>query len=165
MQKNIILIAAISKNRALGYKNELLYHLPNDMKHFRELTTGHTIIMGRKTFESFPKGALPNRRNIVITRQNNLSYPNVEIFHSIEDAINNITDNTIYIIGGGEIYNQTLKYANRLELTVVDNIPENADTFFPEWKNDEAWDITYAEMCNKDEKHLYDYCFETWEKI
>lgn len=162
--KNIIIIVAISKNNAIGYNNSLLYHMPNDMKHFKELTTGNTIIMGRKTFESFPKGALPNRTNIVITRNTNLKYDNVTIYNSLEDALNNITDTNIYIIGGGEIYKQAIKYANKLELTVIDNIPENADTFFPDWNKDNSWYLDKEQLFEKDEKHLYNYKFQTWLK-
>ena len=108
----ISIIAAVAENRAIGYKNKLIYWLPNDLKRFKLLTTGNTIIMGRKTFESLPKGALPNRRNIVLTRQK-ITFENVECYPSLEDALNACKDDEhIYIIGGNSVYQQAMKYAD-----------------------------------------------------
>ena len=113
----ITIIAAINKNRGLGFENKLLYWLPNDLKHFKALTTGHTIIMGRKTFESFPKGALPNRRNIVLSKGDH-NFPGAECFHSLEEALMHCgKGEDIYIIGGAGLYAEALAIADRLCLT------------------------------------------------
>ncbi len=130
----ISLIAAIQKkDRGIGLKNELLFRISDDLKRFKALTSGHPIIMGRKTFESIGKRPLPNRTNIVITRQE-LSQEGVVFVHSLEEAIVKAkeTDENIFIIGGAEIYTQALPFTNRLELTIVDS-DVLADTFFPEY--------------------------------
>ena len=153
---NISIIVAIAENRAIGFENKLLYWLPNDLKRFKALTTGHTIIMGRNTFLSLPKGALPNRRNVVLSRTQTV-FPGCDTYSSLEEALNNCTPNEdIYIIGGAAVYQQALAIADRLCLTEIDDIPEQADAFFPdysEWK--EAW----REEHKKDEKHEHDFAF------
>lgn len=150
------IIAAVARNRAIGFQNKLIYWLPNDLKRFKALTTGHTIIMGRNTFLSLPKGALPNRRNVVLSRTQTV-FPGCDTFSSLEEALNNCTPNEdIYIIGGAAVYQQALAIADRLCLTEIDDIPEQADAFFPdysEWK--EAW----REEHKKDEKHEHDFAF------
>ena len=126
-----ILIAATSLNNALGKDNKIIWHLPDDFKRFKELTSGHYIIMGRKTFESFPK-PLPNRTHIIITRQNNYHPEGCLIAKSLQEAIAKAPENeSIFIIGGGEIYNQSIEIADKIELTRVHH-HFNADTFFPE---------------------------------
>lgn len=128
----ISIIVAIANNYAIGNKGELLYHIPADLKRFRVLTSGHTVIMGRKTFESLPKGALPNRRNIVLTRNSELQFEGAETYSSMEEAIaHSSEDEQIFIIGGAEIYRQALPVADRLELTRIYAPPAEADTFFP----------------------------------
>ena len=150
------IIAAVARNRAIGFQNKLIYWLPNDLKRFKALTTGHTIIMGRNTFLSLPKGALPNRRNVVLSRTQTV-FPGCDTYSSLEEALNNCTPNEdIYIIGGAAVYQQALVIADRLCLTEIDDIPEQADAFFPdysEWK--EAW----REEHKKDEKHEHDFAF------
>jgi dihydrofolate reductase len=150
------IIAAVARNRAIGFQNKLIYWLPNDLKRFKALTTGHTIIMGRNTFLSLPKGALPNRRNVVLSRTQT-EFPGCDTYSSLEEALNNCTPNEdIYIIGGAAVYQQALAIADRLCLTEIDDIPEQADAFFPdysEWK--EAW----REEHKKDEKHEHDFAF------
>lgn len=137
---NINIIACISKNRGLGKSNGLLYHIPEDMKRFKALTTGHTILMGRKTYESLPHGALPHRKNIVISKtQSHIN--GCEVYPSIHDAINQCNDKEIFIIGGASIYQATLPLADRLYLTEVDDISEEADTFFPEINKNEWIEI------------------------
>ena len=156
----IILIAAISKNNEIGKSNQLLWHLPDDFKRFKTLTTGHYIIMGRKTFESFPK-PLPNRTHIIITRQKNYAVENCIVVSSLEEAIKVCPKNEdIYIIGGGEIYKQSIDFADKLEITVVDHDFE-ADTFFPEI-DENKWKLDFEEFHPKDEKHLYDFTFLTY---
>lgn len=126
------MIAVIGKNRELGCDNKLLWDLPEDMKHFKDLTTGHTVVMGRKTFESIGK-PLPNRTNIIITRDKSYNTAGCKIIHTPEDIIKeNKKVEKIFIIGGGEIYKLFLPYAEKLYLTVVQDSPQ-ADTFFPNY--------------------------------
>lgn len=157
------IIACISKdNRAIGYQNRLLYHLPSDMVRFRELTTGHTIVMGRKTFESLPNGALPHRRNIVVSKSLK-EIDGGEVYPTLEEALRAAQDNTlsapkedtgitspeeIFIIGGESIYRQALPAARKLYLTIVDKEPKQADTFFPAIDSS-AWEVTEKEMRNE----------------
>jgi dihydrofolate reductase len=158
----IIMIAAVAENNALGKNNELVWHLPNDFKRFKALTTGHHIIMGRKTFESFPK-PLPNRTHIVITRQKNYNPEGCIIVESMEEAIAICPENeSSFIIGGGEIYNLGLSYADKLEITRVHHRFE-ADTFFPKINTDE-WKETESVFNSKDDKHLFDFTYQTFVK-
>lgn len=155
----ISIIAALSENGAIGNKNQLIYRLPNDMKRFKTLTTGHTIVMGRKTFESFPKGALPNRRNIVLSRSEDFSPEGADVFRTLPDALQSCgEDEEVFVIGGASIYRQAMPLANRLYLTFVENTPEEADTFFPPIDYDK-WIISNEEVHEADEKHAYRYCF------
>nr|WP_315219865.1 dihydrofolate reductase [uncultured Flavobacterium sp.] len=156
----IIMIAAVATNNALGKNNELVWHLPNDFKRFKELTSHHHIIMGRKTFESFPK-PLPNRTHIVITRQKNYNPEGCIVVDSLEKAIALCPENEdSYIIGGGEIYNLGMAYTDIIEITRVHH-EFDADTFFPVI-NDEDWLLVESEPNFKDDKHLYDYTYETY---
>jgi dihydrofolate reductase len=158
----IIMIAAVAENNALGKNNELVWHLPNDFKRFKSLTTNHHIIMGRKTFESFPK-PLPNRVHVIITRQTDYNPEGCIVVDSIEEAIAACPENEdSYIIGGGEIYNLGLPYADIIEITKVHHNFE-ADTFFPKISESE-WQLVETEENFKDEKHLYDYTYETYIK-
>lgn len=159
----IIMIAAVAENNALGKNNELVWHLPNDFKRFKSLTTGHHIIMGRKTFESFPK-PLPNRTHVVITRQENYHPEGCIVVNSIEKAIAFCPENeTSFIIGGGEIYNLGLPYADKLEITRVHHNFE-ADAFFPEI-NPDNWREIHTEFNPIDDKHLYAYTYQTFIKV
>lgn len=160
----LTLIAATSTNNALGKNNQLVWHLPLDFKRFKALTSGHYIIMGRKTFESFPK-PLPNRTHIIITHQNNYTAPEgCFVVSSLEKAIGICPKNQeVFIIGGGEIYKQSIHIANKIELTRVHANLE-ADTFFPEI-NPENWKIVFEEHHKKDEKHAYDFSFVTYVKV
>ena len=156
----IIMIAAVAENNALGKDNELVWHLPNDFKRFKALTSGHHIIMGRKTFESFPK-PLPNRKHIIITRQKKYQAKGCIIVENIEEAINICPkDDNSFIIGGGEIYTLGLPYTDKIEITRVHESFE-ADTYFPEINNKE-WKIVCSEFNKKDEKHKYDYTYQTF---
>lgn len=156
----ISIIVAIAENKAIGHENKLIYWLPNDLKRFKQLTTGNTIIMGRKTFESLPKGALPNRRNIVLSRTECAeNFPNADCFCNIEDALATCKENDeVFIIGGASVYAEGLKIADRLCLTCIHDTPEQADTFFPQIELDE-WKEVYRENHFKDEKHSHDYSF------
>lgn len=129
----IVIIAAVASNRVIGRDNQLLWNIPEDMAHFKKLTAGHTVIMGRKTWESLPPRfrPLPGRRNIVISRQADYAVPGGERADSLENALQLAsTDGLVYVIGGGQIYAQAMAVAHRLELTEVDDAPEG-DTLFP----------------------------------
>lgn len=153
----ISIIAAVANNRAIGLKNKLIYWLPNDLKRFKALTTGHTIIMGRNTFLSLPKGALPNRRNIVLSRSAK-AFPGCDVYPSLEEAIAHCSsDEDIYIIGGASVYQQALAMADRLCLTEIDDTPAEADTFFPEYKNE--WQEESREDHPIDDRHDFRYSF------
>ena len=154
----INIIAAIAQDNAKGNDNKLLYWLPNDLKRFKALTTGHTIIMGRKTFESLPKGALPNRRNVVLSRSNQ-DFPGAERFSSLTDALAScLPEEEIYIIGGASVYAEALPLADRLCLTEVHDTPAEADAFFPAFNPDE-WKVSFREEHETDEKHQYPFTF------
>lgn len=165
----ITMIAAAGQQNELGKDNDLVWHLPNDFKRFKKLTTGHYIIMGRKTFESFPK-PLPNRVHIIITRDTSYT-PKVSedrkddiiVVHSIEKAIEKASSQEeIFIIGGGQIYTQAIAIADKIELTRVAGTFE-ADAYFPEIDT-QLWEKTFEEHHSKDEKHNYDFTYETWVK-
>ena len=160
---SISIIVAIAQNGAIGFENKLLYWLPNDLKRFKALTTGHTIIMGRKTFESLPKGALPNRRNIVLSRKES-EFPGCETFSSLEEALANCNGTElVYVIGGEMLYRAALPLADILCLTEIDDMPENADAFFPEFTKNE-WEVIEEEKHTTDEKHHFNYRFTTYIK-
>ena len=132
MTTRISIIAAVTRDGGLGHKGNLLYRISDDMKHFKAVTMGKPIIMGRKTFESFPKGALPGRRNIVVTRNNSLSFPGAETASGLEAALAmTAPDEKVFIIGGGEIYRQAMPLAAELDITEIDGTAAGADTFFP----------------------------------
>lgn len=157
----ITIIAAAGENNALGKDNDLVWHLPDDFKRFKELTSGNYILMGRKTFESFPK-PLPNRKHLIITRQKDYKVPeNCFVFDTIENAIDFSKNQDIWIIGGGEIYKQSMEIADRIELTRVHSEFE-ADTFFPDISDE--WELSNEEFHSKDEKHKYDFTYLTYER-
>lgn len=153
------IIVAIAQNNAIGFENKLLYWLPDDLKRFKALTTGHTIIMGRKTYESLPKGALPNRRNIVLSRTQVESYPNTELFHSLEEALSHCNkEEEIFIIGGDSLYKEAIKVADKLYITAIEDTPSQADAFFPDI-NDDEWELTSVTKHEIDEKHAHRFSF------
>jgi dihydrofolate reductase len=156
----IILIAAVAQNNALGKNNQIIWHLPNDFKRFKELTSNHHIIMGRKTFESFPK-PLPNRTHVVISRQKNYNPGGCLVVESINEALA-VCPKTedVYIIGGGQIYEIALPFCDKLEITRVHDDFE-ADAFFPEI-NLNQWNLISAQKQLPDEKHKHAYTFETY---
>ena len=161
---NILIIVAVGERNEIGRNNNLLCHLPADLKHFKELTSGHTVVMGRKTFESLPKGALPNRKNIVLTRNKDLSFDNCLIYSSLLEMIKNEGNNDkIFIIGGGEIYREVLPLANSLYLTKIHSEFDDADVFFPEINYSE-WEEVSREEHKADDKHQYDYTFLLYER-
>ncbi len=161
--RELIIIAAAGENNALGIDNDLPWHLPDDFKRFKTLTSGHKIIMGRKTLESFPK-ALPKRDHIVITRDTGYvpKFP-FTVTHSLEQAVALVDDGeTAFIIGGGEIYSQSMEIATTIELTRVHATFE-ADTFFPTI-DDAVWTLSHEEYHPKDERHLFDFTYQTYKR-
>lgn len=157
---DISLIAAISENYVLGKDNQLLWRLPDDMKFFKNTTMGHPVVMGRKTFESFGK-PLPGRKNIIVTRQKDYNPEGAIVVHNLDDAIAEAKkeeQEEIFIIGGGEIYKQTLSDATKIYLTLVHHTFEEGDAFFPEI-NEEEWLEVKRELHQPDERHQYAFTF------
>lgn len=161
---NITIIAAAGEDNAIGKDNDLIWHLSDDLKHFKSLTNGHHLIMGRKTFESFSK-PLPNRTHIVITRQEKYQVPNgVIVVNNLEDAFDAArNDSQSFVIGGGEIYKQALPFADKIELTRVHASFENADAFFPDIDKS-IWKETHKTFHDKDDKHQYAFSFITYKR-
>lgn len=175
----ITMIAAVAENGAIGFENKLLYWLPDDMKRFRQLTTGHTIVMGRRTFESLPKGALPNRRNIVLSRgarptapaapgetlaRNVYTEKGAELYASLDEALAACAaDEEVFVIGGASVYAQALPLAQRLCLTIVHDTPAQADAFFP-WLLPSEWAVINEERHDADERHAFSYSFVDLER-
>jgi dihydrofolate reductase len=161
----ISIIVAIANKNAIGQNNDLLTYIPNDLKRFKELTTGHPIIMGRKTFDSLPKGALPNRRNIVISRDEQLAIEGAEVVHSPEEALKLcVNEPEVFIIGGATIYKAFLPKADKLYLTLIDKTFDNADTFFPDI-SEVDWEETYREEVINDEKADVNYTFINLRRV
>lgn len=161
----IKIIVACDEKNVIGKNNQLIWHLPADLKHFKNLTTGHSIIMGRKTFESIGK-ALPNRNNLVVSRQSHLNVDGIILCHSLEEAIlkaKSLSRDDIFIIGGAEIYRQALPLADQIILTRLHDYFDG-DAFFPELPS-EQWEVIHAERGITDEKNPYQYSFMTYQKI
>jgi dihydrofolate reductase len=159
------MIAAVGKNFELGKNNQLLCHLPADLKRFKSITYGYPVIMGDKTWESLPIKPLPNRRNIVITLNNNANYEFCEITHTIDDAIALVkNDEKAFIIGGATIYKLFINKIDTLYLTRIDAAFEEADVFFPEI-NIRKWKLIAEETYDKDEKNEYPMKFQIYSKI
>ena len=148
----------MSKNRVIGNANTLIWHLPEDLRRFKQLTTGNTIVMGRKTYESIGK-PLPNRRSIIITRDTNYKVDGCEVVNSLEEALE-LSNNNCFIIGGGEIYRQALDKADRLYMTTIDKEFEG-DTTFPSFINGEWYESNYEEFKNDE----FEYSFIQYERF
>lgn len=156
----ITIIAAAGQNNELGKDNDLVWHLPDDFKRFKQLTTGHYIIMGRKTFESFPK-PLPNRTHVVITRNKAYTKEGAVVVHSLDAALlKSASDLQPFVIGGGEIYTMAMEVADKIELTRVHG-SFNADTYFPDIDKDQ-WELITEVPHPKDDRHDYAFTYETW---
>lgn len=163
MSKISIIVAADAGN-AIGKDNRLLCRMPDDMKRFKELTTGHTVIMGRKTFESLPKGALPNRRNIVLTTDPHKQYADTVSCQDLQEAIGVYKDEEeVFIIGGAMVYKEAMPFADTLYLTRIHHTFEDADTFFPEIDLSQ-WNVTEQQEFPADEKHAYPFTFLTYTR-
>ena len=160
--KNISIIVAVAENNAIGKNNELLWHLPDDLKRFKKITSGHMVIMGRRTYLSLPGGALPNRVNVVISDVPGESFAGCKIARSVTEALDLCDDKEeCFIIGGGMIYRQFLPYATRLYLTVVHK-HFDADTFFPEINYDEWIEVSGEKVLM--ENTAYPHSFLVYER-
>lgn len=161
----ISIIAALDRNGAIGFENRLLFWLPNDLKRFKALTTGKTVVMGRRTFESLPKGALPNRRNVVLSTRPALKLEGAEVFPALEEALRSCApDEHVYIMGGASVYRQAVAMADELCLTEVDAEAAQADAYFPDI-DPALWQEKGRELHPADEKHPCPYAFVDYERV
>ncbi len=158
-------IVVISENGAIGKDGGLLCHLPADLKHFKEITMGNTIIMGRRTWESLPKGALPGRKNVVITRNANFIALGADVYHSLEEALEATKDDDKrFIIGGGMLYREAFSMTDVLHLTMLHASFPDADTYFPEFNKDEWKEVSHEDH-EADERNPYSYSFIELRRI
>lgn len=160
----VSLLVAASENNVIGKDNQLPWHLPNDLKYFKNLTWGMPILMGRKTFDSIGK-PLPGRKSIVITRNTDWQHESVDVVHSLEEAIQKAEDygvKEIFVIGGAEIFNTSLPTANRIYLTRIHHTFDG-DVHFPEISEKE-WDLTSSRYCEADEKNSFDHTYQVWNR-
>ena len=161
--KSVHAIVAVASDWAIGRQGDLLCHLPADMKHFKEVTMGHSIIMGRKTFESFPRRPLPGRQNIVITRNADWQYPGVTVVHSLDEAIASAETDIVFIIGGAQVYEQALPRVDVLHLTLIHARWASADAFFPALNMDQ-WQEVSREHHESDHRNAYEFDFITLKR-
>jgi dihydrofolate reductase len=160
----VSLLLAASANNVIGKDNQLPWHLPDDLKYFKNLTWGLPILMGRKTFDSIGK-PLPGRKSIVITRQQDWQHEGVDVVHSVDEAIQKAEGygaKEIFVIGGAEIFGTSLPMASRIYLTRIHH-HFDGDVFFPEI-NEEEWNLSASRFCAKDEKNAYDHTYQVWER-
>lgn len=157
--KTITLIAAMARNRAIGLRGQLPWHLPAELRHFKEATMGRPIVMGRKTWQSIGR-ALPGRQNIVISRSSSLQAPGCDVAGSLERAVALAEGDEVMIIGGGQIYAEAMRHADRMLLTLVESDPE-ADAWFPEWSEGD-WRQSKIRQHRADDENPYDYCVIEW---
>ena len=161
--KTVEAIVAVDENWAIGRQCNLLCHLPADMRHFKQVTMGHSIIMGRKTFESFPRRPLPGRQNIVITRNSEWQYPEVTVVHDLDQAIAAAQTDTVFIIGGAQVYELALPRVDVLHLTVIHARWASADAFFPVLDMNE-WEEVSREHHESDHRNAYEFDFVTLKR-
>ena len=158
----ISIIVATAENYAIGKKGDLLCHLPADLKHFKDITTGKTVLMGERTFFSLPKHPLPNRRNIVLTDVPGKTFDGAEAVYSLDELCAKVQgEEEAFVIGGGMVYRQMIERADKLYITHIHHSWEDADTFFPEI-NPAVWKQLSAERHEADDKNPYDYTFATY---
>lgn len=161
--KSVHAIVAVASDWAIGRQGGLLCHLPADMRHFKEVTMGYSIVMGRKTFDSFPRRPLPGRQNIVITRNADWQYPGVTVAHSLDDAIAVAHTDTVFVIGGAQVYEQALPLVDVLHLTCIHARWASADVFFPALDMNE-WQEVNREHHNSDHRNAYEFDFITLKR-
>ena len=155
------IIVAITENYVIGRGGDMPWHLPADLQHFKNITSGNTVVMGRKTWESIGQ-PLPNRMNVVVTRQKNYVAGDATVIHDLHELTNLATTGTVFIIGGGELYRLAMQHATKLHITRI-RTKKEGDTFFPEF-NSEEWTCDSTETKNADEKNMHDLSFETWSR-
>ncbi|MVO98912.1 dihydrofolate reductase [Paenibacillus lutrae] len=158
---SVSFLFAMDRQNAIGIDNKLPWHLPADLKFFKKMTTGHSVLMGRKTYDSIGR-PLPNRNNIVLTRQPDYKLEGCEVVHSVEEALAGFQEEEVFVIGGTEVFKLFWPYADKLYVTFIDDIFE-ADTYFPVIEPQE-WSLVSEEQGIKDEKNPYDYYFRTYER-
>ena len=155
----ISIIVAVAENYAIGKKGDLLCHMPADLKHFKTITSGHTVMMGERTFLSLPKHPLPNRRNIVLTDVKGKTFEGAETVYSLDEMVAQVNpDEEAFVIGGGMVYKQAMEFADKLYITHIHHSWPDADTFFPEI-DPKVWKQLSAERHSADENNPYDYTF------
>jgi len=160
----ISIIVAIAENYAIGQKGDLLCHLPADLKHFKEITSGKTVLMGERTFYSLPRHPLPNRRNIVLTDVAGKTFEGAEVAYSISEAVSLVAEEEeTFIIGGGMVYRQFMPIADKLYITHIHHSWPEADTYFPEIKNSE-WQSLSTERHEADENNPYAFTFAEYTR-
>lgn len=159
------IIVAIAENYAIGKQGDLLCHLPEDLKHFKQITTSHPVLMGERTYLSLPKRPLPNRTNIVLTDNPTHTFEGCQMVYSLEEALTMAkSEEEVFVIGGGMVYRQMMPFADKLYITHIHHTWEDADTFFPEILSAE-WRQTLGETHSHDDKNPYDYTFAEYERI
>ena len=161
--KSIHAIVAVASDWAIGRQGDLLCHMPADMRHFKEVTMGHSIVMGRKTFDSFPRRPLPGRQNIVITRDTGWDYPGVTVAHSLEQAIASALTDVVFIIGGAQVYKEALPVVEVLHLTMIHARWASADAYFPALDMDQ-WQEVDREHHDSDHRNAYEFDFITLKR-
>jgi len=161
--KSIHAIVAVASDWAIGRQGDLLCHMPADMRHFKEVTMGHSIVMGRKTFDSFPRRPLPGRQNIVITRDTGWDYPGVTVAHSLEQAIASALTDVVFIIGGAQVYKEALPLVEVLHLTMIHARWASADAYFPALDMDQ-WQEVEREHHDSDHRNAYEFDFITLKR-
>jgi len=159
--KRITIIAALARNRAIGMRGRMPWHLPDELRHFKRVTMGRPVVMGRKTFDSIGM-VLPGRQNVVVSRNSGLAIEGCEVAGSLEQAVEIASGDGVMVIGGGELYRQALPLASCMHLTVVDCAPE-ADTWFPEW-DPAQWELISAVKHPADERHAYAFEIQEWRR-
>lgn len=160
----LCIIVAIDENFAIGKNGGMLTHLPADLKYFKETTKGHTVLMGRKTFDSLPNGALPDRRNIIISRQKNIELENCIIINSFSEFHEIIkNEDVVFVLGGGEIFSRYINEADLLYLTRIHHKFEGSQVFFPEI-DFSKWELIESKFNEKDAKNPQDYTFEKYKR-
>ena len=164
MEQKLSAIVVIAQDGAIGKNGDLLCHLPADLKHFKTITMGHSIVMGRKTFESFPKGPLPGRQNIVVTRNHDYHPQGVTVVHSVDEALSRVEmAGEVFVVGGAQLYGATFDRVDTLYLTLLHHEFADADTFFPAFDHSE-WTELAREDHYADEKNPYPYSFVTLKR-
>lgn len=163
MRSELHIIVAMDERGAIGQEGDMPWgrNLPADLKHFKSTTMGFPIVMGRKTFESLPKGALPGRQNIVVTRNKAYEAPGADVVNSLEEALDKAEGDQLFLIGGGQLYQQGIALADVLHITLVHHTWQEADTFFPDIDID-IWECVENEAHQADERNLFPYSFTRW---